>query len=288
MTIDVERLREWIGKTEERLDQVTLSPQVRMSATLDRDDPAPNPGDPIPLCWHWLYFLPTDKWSDLKEDGHAKLGGFLPPVALPRRMWAGSRIDHIQPLRIGEDIRRVSEIKDVTYKTGRSGELVFVAVHHEIHGENGHAIHEEHDIVYREMPAAGAPAVSDPAGRPAPGAAVWSWTVTPDIALLFRYSALIFYAHRIHYDHPFTTEVEGYPGLIVHGPLLATLMLELCRRERPDAAISKFRFRAQSPIFMDDPFTVAAEPAADGKSAKVWVVDPLGGTAMTGDVKFSF
>jgi 3-methylfumaryl-CoA hydratase len=283
MEVDLDQLRQWVGKPEERFDQVTLSPLVRMSATLDRDDPRPAPGDAVPLLWHWLYFLPEEKRSDLKEDGHGKLGGFLPPIPLPRRMWAGSRLDHIKPLRVGENIRRVSEVKDVTYKEGRSGKLVFVLVHHEVFGEDGLAIHEEHDIVYREMPAPGTPSVTDPATRPAPGEAQWTWTVTPDIALLFRYSALIFYAHRIHYDHAFTTEVEGYPGLIVHGPLLATLMLELCRREMPEAQFSRFEFRAQSPIFMDHPFVVAGAPSGDGNTATVWVTDPNGGTAMRGE-----
>ena len=160
---------------------------------------------------------------------------------------------------------------------------MFVLVHHDVFGEDGLAIHEEHDIVYREMPALGTPSVTDPATRPAPGEAQWTWTVTPDIALLFRYSALIVYAHRIHYDHAFTTEVEGYPGLIVHGPLLATLMLELCRREMPEAQFSRFEFRAQSPIFMDHPFVVAGAPSDDGKTATVWVTDPDGGTAMRGE-----
>jgi 3-methylfumaryl-CoA hydratase len=283
MEVDLDHLRKWIGMTEERLDQVTQSPLVRMSATLDRDDTYPQPGDAVPLLWHWLYFLPAEKRSNLKEDGHGKLGGFMPPVPLPRRMWAGSRLDHIKPLRVGENIRRISKIKDVTYKQGRSGKLVFVLVHHEIYGEDGLAIHEEHDIVYREMPAPGTPAVTDPATRPPPEEPKWTWTVTPDIALLFRYSALIFYAHRIHYDHEFTTGVEGYPGLIVHGPLLATLMLELCRREMPEAQFSKFEFRAQSPIFMDHPFVVAGGPSADGKSANIWVSDPNGGTAMRGE-----
>jgi 3-methylfumaryl-CoA hydratase len=283
MEVDLDHLRQWIGKTEEHFDQVTVSPLARMSATLDRDDPRPVPGDAVPLLWHWLYFLPEDMRSDLKEDGHAKLGGFLPPIPLPRRMWAGSRLDHIKPLRVGENIRRVSEVKDVTYKEGHSGKLVFVLVHHEVFGEDGLAIHEEHDIVYREMPAPGTPAVTDPATRPAPQDAQWTRTVTPDIALLFRYSALIFYAHRIHYDHAFTTEIEGYPGLIVHGPLMATLMLELCRREMPGAQFSRFEFRAQSPIFMDRPFIVAGAPSGDGKTAAVWVTDPDGGTAMRGE-----
>ena len=283
MEVDLDHLRQWIGKTEERFDQVTVSPLARTSATLDRDDPRPASGDAVPLLWHWLYFLPEEKRSELKEDGHGKLGGFLPPIPLPRRMWAGSRLDHIKPLRVGENIRRVSEVKDVTYKEGRSGKLVFVLVYHDVFGEDGLAIHEEHDIVYREMPAPGTPSVTDPATRPAPSEAQWTWTIDPDIALLFRYSALIFYAHRIHYDHAFTTEVEGYPGLIVHGPLLATLMLELCRREMPEEQFSRFEFRAQSPIFMDHPFVVAGAPSDDGKTATVWGTDPDGGTAMRGE-----
>jgi len=287
-TIDIDHYRTWIGNTEEMTDHVTVTPLAQLAATLDRDDPDPIPGAKVPLLWHWLYFLPRTRQSDLEENGHPKLGGFLPPVPLQRRMWAGSRVEHEQPLRVGEAIHRASEVKDVTLKEGRSGDLVFVLVEHRISGENGLAIREEHDIVYREMPEKGTKVQLVPAEqRPRPGDPAWTWDITPDQAWLFRYSALIFNAHRIHYDYPYVTGEEGYPDLIVHGPLLATCMTELCRRESGDTLISGFRFRALSPVFADAPFTVAAEPSADGHTAKAWVTDALGGTAMSGEVDFA-
>ncbi len=275
-TLDIEHLRTWIDRTESVHDVATVVPLRALSATLDRDDPTTDLGTEVPPCWHWLYFLPLHRQSEIGPDGHAKRGGFLPPVPLPRRMWAGSRIEFLAPVRAGQAINRTSRIADVRMKDGRTGPLVFVNVHHEIRPEGQLAIHEEHDIVYRDMPA---PGESAPAGVPAPTNAQWTREIRPDDVLLFRYSALTFNGHRIHYDRRYVTEVEGYPGLIVHGPLIATLLLDLLRRQLPGAQVRHFSFKAMKPIFDIAPFHVCGRLDGD-KTVKLWAVTPEGHIAM--------
>ncbi|HZV94126.1 MAG TPA: MaoC family dehydratase N-terminal domain-containing protein [Caldimonas sp.] len=292
----------WIGRTEERRDTVTAVPMAALAASLDRDEPMPRVGTELPALWHWLYFLPLARQGELGPDGHPKRGGFLPPVPLPRRMWAGSRLVFDRPLRVGDDIARVSRIASIVRKEARSGPLVFVTVQHEIAGPAGTAIHEEHDIVYRDAAStprrAASPALTSsapfpPSRRTAPSEssaplppsdptepiaragccdAVFSRVIVPNEVLLFRYSALTFNGHRIHYDRRYATEVEGYPGLVVHGPLIATLLLELLRREQPRATVSRFEFRALRPIFDVHPFTVCGRPDGVGRFA-LWVRD---------------
>ncbi|MEO9137322.1 MAG: MaoC family dehydratase N-terminal domain-containing protein [Casimicrobiaceae bacterium] len=269
--------KSWIGRTESRFDKVTTAPVAALAATLDRDDPPPKDGDPLPAMWHWLYFLPIYRQSDVGPDGHAKRGGFLPPVPLPRRMWAGGRVTFIAPLHVGERIERESRIVDVTPKEGRSGSLVFVVVRHTISGTNGVAIVEEHDIVYR---GAAKPGERGPATIPAPLSAAWSREIDPDPVLLFRYSALTFNGHRIHYDRRYVTETEGYPGLVVHGPLIATLVADLLRRALPDASVAAFSFRAVSPLFDISSFIVRGQPAHDGTSVRLWAADTHDALAM--------
>ena len=239
-------LSEWIGKSETVSDTATATPYAALSATLDRPAERPPAGTPLPALWHWLYFLPIHRQSDIGPDGHAKRGGFLPPVALPRRMWAGSQFEFHRPLRIGDALTRVSTIHDVSEKSGRTGPLVFVKVRHEItrQGESEIALTEFHDIVYREAPR---PDDVAPPPKAAPAKAAWTRQWVPDDVLLFRYSALTFNGHRIHYDRRYVTEVEGYPGLIVHGPLIATLLLDLLRHQLPDAQVARFEFRAMRP-----------------------------------------
>ncbi len=276
MQIDIETLRHWIGRTELSHDVATDVPLKALSATLDRDDQAIGPGTEVPPCWHWLYFLPLHRQSELGPDGHARRGGFLPPVPLPRRMWAGSRLEFLAPMRAGQAISRTSRIADVRLKEGRTGPLVFVNVRHEIRAEGQLAIHEEHDIVYRDLPAPGEPT---PAGVPAPAQASWMREIRPDDVLLFRYSALTFNGHRIHYDRRYVTEVEGYPGLIVHGPLIATLLLDLLRRQLPNAQVRRFQFKAMKPIFDIAPFSVCGRMDKD-KTVRLWAVTPEGHLAM--------
>jgi 3-methylfumaryl-CoA hydratase len=264
MDIDIDHLKTWIGRQEILHDTVTPVPVKALSATLDRDDHSPRDGDVLPKLWHWLYFLPIAPAHQIGPDGHPKRGGFLPPVPLPRRMWAGGRYRFERDLHVGESISRTSTILDVSAKTGRSGTLVFVRVGHEVAGENGVAIHEEHDIVYRDPPA---PGEAPPPPRPAPTDAVWSHTIIPDDVLLFRYSALTFNGHRIHYDRRYVTSVEGYPGLIVHGPLIATYLMELYRNHDP-RPLTGFSFRASSPVFDIAPFSVHGTPTESG--ARLW------------------
>lgn len=276
MKIDINHLQSWIGQTESIQDLATVVPLRALSATLDRDDAGIDIGTEVPPCWHWLYFLPLHRQSEIGLDGHAKRGGFLPPVPLPRRMWAGSRIEFLAPVRAGQTISRSSRIADVRMKEGRTGPLVFVHVHHDIRAEGQLAIHEEHDIVYRDMPQPGEPA---PAGVPAPQDASWTREIRPDDVLLFRYSALTFNGHRIHYDRRYVTEVEGYPGLIVHGPLIATLLLDLLRRQLPTAQVRRFSFKAMKPIFDIAPFSVCGRMEGD-KTVRLWAVTPEGHLAM--------
>jgi len=265
---------DWIGKTETSTDIVTAGPVMGLSATLDREDPPPQPGDPLPPLWHWLYFLDRHRASELGPDGHARRGGWLPPISLPRRMWAGSRFEFHHPLCIGDHMTRETRVIDIQEKTGRSGPLVFVVVRHEISTSAGWAIAEEHDIVYRyHGPAAPV--------QPAPADAAWERTVQAGDVLLFRYSALTFNAHRIHYDRRYATEVEGYPGLVVHGPLIATLLMDLLRRQQPKANVARFSFRAVSPLFDTAPFSVCGKP--DGNKVNLWAKAAAGNLAMSAE-----
>jgi len=272
-------LARWIGKTETVTDSVTATPYAALSATLDRAPERPPVGTALPPLWHWLYFLPLYRQSEVGPDGHAKRGGFLPPVPLPRRMWAGSQLEFNRPLHVGDGITRVSTIADVTEKSGRSGPLVFVKVRHEIRANDdaSPAIVEFHDIVYREAPKADE---ATPPPKAAPSQSSWLRHWIPDDVLLFRYSALTFNGHRIHYDRKYVTEVEGYPGLIVHGPLIATLLLDLLRTERPDAVVRRYEFRAVRPLFDINTFDVCGEPSEDGKSVRLWAKDHKGWLAM--------
>ncbi|MDM0012122.1 MaoC family dehydratase N-terminal domain-containing protein [Variovorax sp. J22P168] len=276
MSLDIDHLRTWIGRTTVVDDVVTGVPIQALTATLDRDDAPAAQGAFLPPCWHWLYFLPIARQSEIGPDGHPKRGGFLPPVPLPRRMWAGSQLEFVAPLKVGQHITRSSRIADVRMKEGRAGPLVFVNVDHEIRADGELAIKERHDIVYRDMPAPGEPA---PAGAACPEDAQWTRRVEPDDVLLFRYSALTFNGHRIHYDRKYVTEVEGYPGLIVHGPLIATLLLDLLRTRLPEATVRAFSFRAVKPLFDIAPFTVCGRQL-DAETVRLWARTPEGHLAM--------
>ncbi|ANN64920.1 FAS1-like dehydratase domain-containing protein [Bordetella bronchialis] len=290
-------LNDWLDKTETVHDLITPFPLAALAATLER----PDPRGVVPPLWHWLYFLPVTPMSEVGPDGHARRGGFLPPVPLPRRMWAGGRLTFQAPLREGERATRTSTITHIEDKTGRSGRLVFVTVHHRYEVDGEARLEEEHDIVYRDAPPAspGAKAASVPGSdsvigvghsgdrNAAPGIRqspaledeTWSRTLHPDAVLLFRYSALTFNSHRIHYDHPYVTGEEGYPGLIVHGPLIATLLVDLLRRERPDATLRGFAFRAMRPCFAGNALTVCGKPRDNGE-VSLWTRDHEGNVGM--------
>jgi 3-methylfumaryl-CoA hydratase len=279
----LDNMRDWIGKSQTVEDLVAPWPPRAFSATLDESDPAPKTGDPLPPLWHWFYFHDAAQQSRLGPDGIAERGDFLPPIPLPRRMWAGSRFTFDgPPLRIGDSASRRSTIKSVEPKTGSTGSMVFVTVQHALSGSNGTAFVEEQDIVYRE---AAKPGEAARPPKPAPTDATWSKTIVPDPVLLFRYSALTFNGHRIHYDYPYVTGVEGYPGLIVHGPLLGTLQVELARRSNPARTPATFEFRAMSPVFSGAAFTVGARREPDG-AITTWIANPTGGLAQQGKVTF--
>jgi 3-methylfumaryl-CoA hydratase len=275
--VNIDHLREWIGKTETREDRITLTPMAALSATLDRDDPFPREGDALPPLWHWLYFLPLHRESELGADGHPKRGGFIPPVPLPRRMFAGGRQQFHKPLRAGDSITRVSRIADVTHKVGRNGPLVFVLVRHEIGAKDGLAMVEEHDIVYR---AHSKPGEAAPNPQEAPSDSAWSRDICADAVMLFRYSALTFNPHRIHYDLHYCIDTEGYPGLVVHGPLIATLLADILRRNLPQARVNNFSFRAMRPIFDTHAFSVHGRVETDKQSVKLWAKDHEGWLCM--------
>ena len=270
-------LRAWIGRTETLRDTIDPTPVAALAATLDHPAAPVPPGTPLPPLWHWLYFLPLHRHSELGPDGHARRGGFLPPVPLPRRMWAGSQFEFRSSVRVGDAVERRSTIEDVTSKPGRSGPLLFVKVRHELrcNGATEPALLEWHDIVYRE---AKQPGAADPPPPPAPPGAAWQRAIVPDDVLLFRYSALTFNGHRIHYDRRYVTEVEGYPGLVVHGPLIATLLLDLLRRQLPQAEVADFRFKAVRPTFDGQPLRISGR--RDGPTVRLWAQDHEGWLTM--------
>ena len=264
----------WMGRTETRTDAVTVAPLVALSALLDRDDPPPSPGDAAPPLAHWLYFLPSYRQSEAGPDGHAVKGSFLPPIALPRRMWAGSRLEFLRPLTVGSAIERVSTITNIAEKEGRSGKLVFVTVRHEVSDAEGLLLSDEHDIVFRAEGALASEPVHAPSG------AMWRREIHPDPVLLFRYSAVTFNSHRIHYDHPYVTKVEGYPGLVVHGPLTATLLIDLLRRNAPEVEVKTFDFRALRPLYDTASFFTCGLPQEQNRKARLWTRDAEGAVSM--------
>jgi 3-methylfumaryl-CoA hydratase len=267
--------RTWLGRSERRTDHVCAAPLNALAATLDRNDPEAVAGSDVPPLAHWLFFTPLAPQSQIGADGHPQRGGFLPPIALPRRMWAGGRLEFRQPLRVGDEITRESRITSIDAKSGRSGALAFVTVRHEIANARGVAISEEHDIVFREAPQPDAAAT---APQPAPSGETFSRAIVPDPVLLFRYSALTFNGHRIHYDRRYVTDVEGYPGLIVHGPLIATLLMDLWRRQDPQAVVRRYEFTAMRPLFDIHPFTLCGR--RHGGGAHLWARDHEGFLAM--------
>ena len=277
--IDLAHLRQWIGRTEEKTDIVTAHLVAGLRSALFLDIGKPKEGDAAPFTAHWCLTLPVVPLSEVGPDGHPNRGGFLPPVPLPRRMWAGGAINITEPLRVGDAVTRTSTIKDLTLKSGSTGLLCFVSVDHVFKTPRGVAIRERHDIVYREMPAGGANAA--PAKPPAaPAAATYSERHFADPVLLFRYSALTFNGHRIHYDRDYVTKVEGYPGLIVHGPLQAALLIELAAKLRGGKPPATFVYRGLQPLFDGSEFSVNASDISTGLD--LWTANDKGEPTMRG------
>ncbi|MEZ5826752.1 MAG: MaoC family dehydratase N-terminal domain-containing protein [Geminicoccaceae bacterium] len=275
----------WLGKERVSRFRIDPWPATAFALALGQDNP-PGEGDALPPFWHHLYGLDAVHARDTNSDGHRKRGDFLPPIALPRRMWAGGRLTFDGRLLVGEEVVRRSTVRQITPKIGRTGELVFVLVEHVIEGARGRIV-EEHDIVYREAQTSGG-GQGDPV--PAPASADISIDHDPDEVLLFRYSALTYNGHRIHYDRPYVTGVEGYPGLIVHGPLLATFLFELLRQSFPARSLKRFEFRAVQPVFVGDGFSARCSGSGDGK-LDLWIAkrgaDAGGSLAMKATAGFA-
>jgi len=271
-----------IGRTE-RKTAVIAAERVSAMANLLDLHALPGSGGALPPAWHWLFFNPFVRRRELGVDGHPQRGGFLPDVKLPRRMWAGGRLAYLAPVPIGATVERESEIADVSAKSGRAGQLVFVTVRHRIFHAGTLCVEEEQDIVYREAPAADTP---PPKPQLAPDHAQWSEPVTPDPVLLFRYSALTYNGHRIHYDRPYATGEEGYRDLVVHGPLISTLLHGLAERCRPKTRLRRFEFRAMAPLFVDRGFTIEAAQDESNQHLNLWAKGPDGELAMRADASF--
>jgi 3-methylfumaryl-CoA hydratase len=268
-------LKHWIGRQETRMERVSREPFHRLNAMLDRHE---GDGDHLPPLGHWLCFLPDAPQADLGPDGHPNRTGFMPPIPLPMRMWAGSRLTFSAPIPFEAEITRRSTILDIKEKAGRTGPLAFLTVRHEVFAGSTLCVTEDLDVVFRDR---SGPSDAAPAGERRE--AQVSRTIEPTSALLFRYSALTFNSHRIHYDRDYAMKQEGYPGLVVHGPLLATLLVDHFRRHRPTASIQSFTFRAQRPVYDLKPFTVNLTDTKLG--ADVWANDGDGFVAMNASIE---
>jgi len=270
-------LQNWVGRSETSHDHISHNLAKRLAATLN--EPAPAPGDALPLLWHWAFFQEPVEEPGLGADGHPARGGFLPPADNRNRMWAGGRLTFNQPLRVDAQVTRRSTILDVQEKHGRTGSLLFVTVQHEYVQDGQCALVEEQDIVYRE-PTPPKLSGTDPLPQ-----GEWQQAVQPTPTLLFRYSAVTFNGHRIHYDWPYVTETEGYPGLVVHGPLIATLNLRAFVQAHPHAQVRRFSFRGVRPLICPDAFEVGGRLLGDG-TAQVWAGNGAG-QAQVGEVEFT-
>lgn len=273
--------QDWVGREEVRSERISEPVAAAMAATLDLASP-PLSGDPLPAGWQWLYFNPAVRRSELGTDGHPARGGFLPPVALPRRMWAGSRVRYLRALPVGIDATRRSRILKVASKAGKRGALCFVTVEHTLSFGETVCIAEEQDIVYKEASPPGTPM---PQPQPHDTKPTWVVTFRPDTTLLFRYSALTFNGHRIHYDLQYAREEEGYPNLVVHGPLTATLLQQFATEQGGGRRLTRFDFRAVSPMFVDRPFTLEGRNDNEHTIA-VWARGPDGELAMSATAGF--
>jgi 3-methylfumaryl-CoA hydratase len=272
----------WIGREEERTERLLASVAASMAATLDLER-APRVGDALPPGWQWLFFNPVERRSALGTDGHPRLGGFLPPIESARRMWAGSRVRYLADLPIDTQAMRRSRILKIENKTGKRGSLWFVTVQHVISCDGTPRISEEQDIVYRDSVAPGAE--SSPAAQRHEGVPQWSRSIEPDTTLLFRYSALTFNGHRIHYDRAYAREQEGYPDLVVHGPLTATMLQQLALDHGAGRALARFDFRGVTPLFAGRAFQLEGRQAEDGSLA-LWARGPEGELAMSATASF--
>ncbi len=271
-----------IGRTQNVDDLLSVTPARHLAATFDRDDAALVSGSPLPPGWQWLYFLDAPQSAVIGPDGRTVPGGFLPETGLPRRMWAGGLFQFHQPLRLGETVNCETVITHVALKQGRSGELAFITTEHRVSQNGVLAVTETRNLVFREAPKPGEVSRHEEPQHKAE----WRREITPDAVLLFRFSALTFNGHRIHYDIDYCRDEEGYRGLVVHGPMLALMLLDLVEREMPGKTISSFQYRAVSPLFTPDMFAVCGLPTGD-QTAALWIENSEGGLATTAEVTFA-
>lgn len=265
-------LREWIGRTQECVDTIDAHHANLMAATLDLDRTFA-PGDTLPATWHWAWFTEAEKQSELGRDGHPERDAFFPPVPLPRRMWAANALVYDRHVRVGEKLTRRSMLKDVAAKSGRNGPLCFVTAVHDYLDENDdRCFHETQTLVYRSDPS---PDEKPPEPIEPPQGGVLHRTIAPTPTLLFRYSALTFNTHRIHYDRDYCRNVEGYPGLVFHGPLTATLLAAVAQDSISEGALRSIAFQARAPLFDTGPVALVK-----GDIGTLWAQTPQGGVAM--------
>jgi 3-methylfumaryl-CoA hydratase len=278
--MNIAHLKNWIGRTETTEDVASAGQVAGLAALLDHAIPPWTSGELPPLA-HWLYFLTRAPQSEIGEDGHPRRGGFLPPITLPRRMWAGSRVSFRAPIEIGAPMTRRSIIMDVREKSGATGEMVFVTVRHEIATAMGTVLTEEQDIVFRGAPKASHMSPPKKSAQP-PSKAEYGRRIVPDPTQLFRFSALTFNAHRIHYDRDYCLDVEGYPGLVVQGPFTAMLLMDHFLRHNPAARVAQFEYRAQRPLYDTAPFDLCLKATAGG--ADLCALDAQGEKAVVARV----
>jgi 3-methylfumaryl-CoA hydratase len=276
---------DWIGRESQAQSIIAPESGDLMAATLDRADPKVSVGDPVPPMWLQMAFRPDAPRSEIGPDGHTKRGSFLPPVALPRRMYGGARYRYHAPLPYGAEITRTARVAGVEAKRGGSGLMVVVTVTNSYHSGGILCVEDGHDILYREAADPNAPPPPAPEPRPIPDAP-WAETWVPDPVTLFRYSALTFNGHRIHYDRSYVTQEEGYPGLVVHGPLTATLLSELCRRSSGGRALAAFSYRARSPLFDTGPVHLRGTADESAGTAQLSAYSPTGHLAMSAEAVF--
>ncbi len=279
-TVALDDLKAHVGRRESATDVITAAPANLLRLTFGRDERELGPGDPLPPGWQSLYFLPRFPPAALRPDGSPQDTGVIPPMPLPRRMFAGERFRFHRPLRIGETIRRETELADISVKTGGTGTLVFATVTQRIFAGETLAIEEERRTVFREEVRAGERNQA-PRRETAPDDVPWRRRIAPDPVLLFRFSALTFNSHRIHYDRPWAMEREGYPGLVVHGPLTSTLLIDFARDHNPGRVFTSYETQARAPLFDTAPFELRGRPTADGRGAELWAVTPEGTVAMS-------
>jgi 3-methylfumaryl-CoA hydratase len=283
-TLALEDLKKHVGRTQTATDVLHPGPANLLRLALGRTEPELQVGDPLPPSWLALYFLPRYGPDELRPDGSPRDAGVVPPMPMPRRMFAGERVRQHRPLRLGESVRRETTLADISLKSGGTGTLVFATVVNRVFGADGLALEDERRTVFREEVKAGERNQA-PRRDPAPTDLPWRRRVTPDPVLLFRFSALTFNSHRIHYDRRWAMETEGYPGLVVHGPLTTTLLIDFARDSNPGRTIRGYATQARAPLFDTAPFELRGRPTADGRGAELWAVTPEGTVAMTAEVE---